>query len=98
MWQVQPILGDGYSRTLAAWLVNLEAKRGELVASYGTQAGLPPPMDYPLVRLLLLSRIEGCRALKQPVKLALHSSSPKRKGQPGRPKQSRRESLINVYL
>lgn len=34
---VEPILGDGYSRTLAAWLDNLEAKRGGMVAKYGSQ-------------------------------------------------------------
>ena len=34
---MQPILGDGYSRTLAAWLDNLEAQRVGMVAKYGSQ-------------------------------------------------------------
>ena len=34
---VQPVLGDGYSRTLAAWLDNLEAQRVAMVAKYGSQ-------------------------------------------------------------
>ena len=34
---MQPVLGDGYSRTLAAWLDNLEAQRVGMVAKYGRQ-------------------------------------------------------------
>ena len=33
--KVVPVSGAGYSKTLSAWLVNLEAQRPRMVAKYG---------------------------------------------------------------